>query len=144
MERIVQTLRNPTREQLQTSCCSNNNCMKQSEDDSAKVEGQPESEQRTKFHPLPSLQLQTDIFHLLTIIATKKKRMIRLSQKKPQRPSSNTNPRTTSKANSLLLFLIPECFLQKKRRLLEESSHSLRPLKIKCLKSIQDWKSFDS
>ena len=34
---------------------------KQAEDESAKVEGQPESEQRTKFHPLPSLQLQADI-----------------------------------------------------------------------------------
>ena len=39
--------------------------MKQAEDESAKVEGQPESEQRTKFHPLLSLQLQADIFHLL-------------------------------------------------------------------------------
>ena len=35
------------------------------------------------------------------------------------------------------LSALHECFLQKKRRLLEESSHSLRSLKVKCLKSIQ-------
>ncbi len=35
--------------------------MKQAEDESAKVEGQTESEQRIQFHPLPSLQLQADI-----------------------------------------------------------------------------------
>ena len=55
--------------------------MKQAEDESAKVEGQPESEQRIKFHPLPSLRLQADISIFSKILATKKKRMIRLSEK---------------------------------------------------------------
>ena len=111
-------MRNPTREQLQTNSCSTNNCMKQAEDESAKVEGQPESEQRTKFHPLLSLQLQADIFHLL--------RKFSDEEEKDDTPEQEVN-----------LSALHECFLQKKRRLLEESSHSLRSLKVKCLKSIQ-------
>ena len=90
----------------------------QAEEESAKVEGKPKKRAKNKISSAPEPSTTSRYSHLLKDFSDE--------EEKDETPEEEVN-----------LSALHECFLQKKRRLLGESSHSLRSLKIKSLKSIQ-------